>query len=337
MSPSTAAETNTVLRLVLGGDVMLGRIVAQHIRTHGPDYPLGKISALLRGADLALVNLECAITLSDRRWEGTPKAFYFGAPPEAAQSLAHAGIGLASLANNHVLDFGAQGLQDTLHHLRSHGIAHAGAGGDAQTARAPAYLQRKGLSFGMVAYCDHQADFAAGAATPGMSYLDLSDEQNTLAELRRNCTVLQGAGVDWPILSLHWGSNWAERPPDNFVRLAHAAVDMGYGIIFGHSAHLFQGVEIYRGRPIIYAAGDLVDDYYVEPEFRNDRQLLLELELTRAALLRIHLHPVCIDECRTVPATGEDFEAVARRSAALCAELGTRVQREGNRLWIAAQ
>lgn len=62
--------------------------------------------------------------------------------------------------------------------------------------------------------------------------------------------------MDWPILSLHWGSNRAERPPGNFVRLAHAAVDMGYGISFGHSARLFQGVEIYRGRPIIYAAGD---------------------------------------------------------------------------------
>lgn len=325
---------NQPLRVMFGGDVMLGRIVAQYIGTHGVDYPLGRIAALMRVADVTVVNLECAITSSTQPWRGVPKAFYFGTPPEAAQSLENAGVDLVSLANNHTLDFNTEGLHDTLRHLDAHGIAHAGAGANKHAARVPACVERGGVKFGMVAYCDHQEDFAAGDNQPGIAYLDLADEQRTLAEIGKARSALRDNGVHWPILSLHWGSNWAERPSRYFIKLARAAIDMGYGIVFGHSAHLFQGIEIYRGRPIIYAAGDLVDDYYVDPGFRNDHQLLFKLELTRASLLRINLYPVFIGQCRTERATGEQFDYIARRIMRLCAELGTEVQRTEHKLWI---
>lgn len=322
------------LRVMFGGDVMLGRIVAQYIGAHGADYPLGEIAALMRGADVTVVNLECAITSSTQPWHGAPKAFYFGAPPEAAQSLENAGVDLVSLANNHTLDFNSEGLRDTLRHLDAHGIAHAGAGLNKHAAQAPACVERGGAKFGMVAYCDHQEDFAAADNRPGIAYLDLTDEHRTLAEIGKGCAMLRDNGVHWPILSLHWGSNWAERPARYFVKLARAAIDMGYGIIFGHSAHLFQGIEIYRGRPIIYAAGDLVDDYYVDPDFRNDHQLLFELALTRSALQGIALYPVFISQCRAKRAAGRQFDYIARRMTRLCAELGTEVRRAEHKLWI---
>jgi poly-gamma-glutamate synthesis protein (capsule biosynthesis protein) len=146
---------------------------------------------------------------------------------------------------------------------------------------------------------------------------------------------LQRAAVDWPILSLHWGPNMVFRPSLKFRRIAHAAIDMGWKILFGHSAHVFQGIEIYRGCPIMYAAGDLVDDYYVHPDFKNDHQLLFEMELTRDALQRIVLHPVFIEECRIQPATREQAKYIAAWMAELCDEMGTRVQQDGDKLWIA--
>lgn len=331
---SLRPDMDKTLRLMLGGDVMLGRVVAEWIRRYGPDYPLGRIAPLLQAADLTLVNLECAVTTSQQLWQGASKAFYFGAPLEAARSLADAGVDLVSLANNHTLDFDITGLTDTLSHLHAHGIGYSGAGRDLNEARAPVYIERDGVKFGMVAFCDHQEDFAAGESRPGIAYLDLRNEKATLAQFRASCYAMQQTGVDWPILSLHWGSNWAERPSDYFVTLAHTAIDIGYGILFGHSAHLFQGIEIYRGRPILYAAGDLVDDYYVDPEFRNDLQLLFELELSRSKLHRINLHPVFIENCRSVPATGDEFEYIANRITALSAELGVKVQRKENHLWI---
>lgn len=105
------------LRLVFGGDVMLGRTVSAWIRRIGPHYPLRGVARRLRDADLAIVNLECAITSSQQRWKGEQKAFYFGAPLASVDALTDAGIDLVSLANNHILDFEYIGLSDTLRQL----------------------------------------------------------------------------------------------------------------------------------------------------------------------------------------------------------------------------
>ncbi|CAN7390178.1 CapA family protein [Massilia sp. LjRoot122] len=317
------------LRLVLGGDLMLGRLVAKAIARHGPAYPLGPIAGLLRAADLRIVNLECAITRSMAHWDGAPKAFYFGAPPEAALTLAGAGIDIASLANNHSLDYGVTGLRDTIAALEGQGIAHAGAGEDLSAALRPALADCRGLRFGMAAFCDHQRDFAAGPAHAGIAWLDLTDEVKARETLERALAPLLAARVDWPILSLHWGPNMAWRPSTAFRRLAHAAVDMGWKIVFGHSAHVFQGIEVRDGCPILYAAGDLVDDYYVDPAFRNDHQLLFELELDGGRLRRILLRPVFIAQCRTSPANTAQAIWIGRRMGALCRELGTRLDTAG--------
>jgi poly-gamma-glutamate synthesis protein (capsule biosynthesis protein) len=109
---------------------------------------------------------------------------------------------------------------------------------------------------------------------------------------------------------------------------------MGWKIVYGHSAHVFHGVELYRGCPILYATGDLVDDYYVDREFRNDHQLLFELQLGPRALHRIVMRAVFIDDCRTVPATSDQRDWTFRQMTKLCAELGTETRIEGETLLV---
>lgn len=330
----TTSERLPVIRVLFGGDVMLGRNVKEFILRYGADYPLGPVAPVMRDADLAIVNLECAITASLEQWPGPPKMYYFGAPPQAIDSLTRAGVDMVSVANNHLLDFGTDGLHDTLADLRRHGILYAGAGADAGEALMPAVIERHGVRFGMAAFCDHQADFAAGKNVPGIAYLDFDHEYAVLDAWRRALARLRDAQVDWPILSLHWGPNMAFRPSIKFRRLAHAAIEMGWKILFGHSAHVFQGIEMYRGCPIVYAAGDLVDDYRVDPEFRNDHQLLIEMELGRSTLRRIFLYPVFIEDCRTRPASAEQAQYILDWMGALCKELGTDVRRDAQRAWI---
>jgi poly-gamma-glutamate synthesis protein (capsule biosynthesis protein) len=314
-----------MVRVVFGGDVMLGRGVADRIERCSLDYPLGAVAGLMRQADLAVVNLECAVSAAIRRWSGAPKAYYFRAPPAAARALAAAGVGLASLANNHVLDYGVRGLRDTIDALDREGIAHAGAGTDRDAALAPALVERHGIRFGMAAFCDHQRDFAAAGGRPGIAWLDLEQEAAALDAFERALAPLRAAGVDWPILSLHWGPNMVPRPSPRFRRLARGAVEMGWKIVYGHSAHVFQGIELHAGSPILYAAGDLVDDYAVDPDLRNDRQLLFELELEDGALRRILLHPVALKACRARPADAAQAAWTGRGMGELCAELGTRL------------
>lgn len=332
----TEVRRDDEIHVVFGGDVMLGRLVKKAILQYGAGYPLGPVAKTMRDADLAIVNLECAITPNEAFWAGAPKAFYFGAPPEAIHALLGAGVDIVSLANNHVLDFDVEGLLDTLGVLDRHEIRHAGAGLSQAQAQSPALIQCKGASFGMAAFCDHQADFEAGERTPGMAYIDLKDETAATEAFRRALESLRNAAVDWPVLSLHWGPNMVFRPSQKFRRLAHAAIEMGWRIVYGHSAHVFHGIEIYRGCPILYACGDLVDDYYVDPDFKNDHQLLFELVLERETLRRIELHPVFIDRCQVRPASADEAEYIAGWMTSLCAEMETKVERDEHRLWIEA-
>jgi poly-gamma-glutamate synthesis protein (capsule biosynthesis protein) len=325
---------NAPLRLLFGGDVMLGRLVGEAMLREGTDHPLGAIAPLLRGADLAIANLECAVCEPCERWHGLPKAFYFRAPPSAGQALQDAGIGLVSLANNHILDYDVQGLLDTVRILDAHGIAQVGAGTDLAAATAPVIVERRGVRIGMAAFCDHQDDFAATDDHPGMAWLGLHDEAAAIDAFARALAPLRAEGVRWPILSLHWGPNMVSEPSLAQRRLARAAIEVGWKIVFGHSAHVFQGVELHEGCPILYAAGDLVDDYAVDPAFRNDHQLLFELQLGEDALERIVMHPLFIRHCRVYPANSAQRAWILERMRGLCKELGTAARVDGDSLVI---
>jgi poly-gamma-glutamate synthesis protein (capsule biosynthesis protein) len=325
---------NAPLQLLFGGDVMLGRLVGEAMLREGADYPLGAIAPLLRAADLAIANLECAVCEPGERWHGAPKACYFRAPPSAGQALLDAGIALVSLANNHVLDYDVQGLLATLRILDANGIAHAGAGVDLAGALAPVIVERRGVRIGMAAFCDHQDDFAATDDHPGMAWLGLHDEAAAIDAFARALAPLRAEGVQWPVLSLHWGPNMASEPSPQQRRLARAAIDVGWKIVFGHSAHVFQGVELYEGCPILYAAGDLVDDYAVDPAFRNDHQLLFALELGEDAVERVVMHPLFIRRCRVFPANSAQRAWIIERMRGLCRELGTDTRIDGDTLLV---
>jgi len=318
------------MTLLFAGDAMLGRLVGEAIEKEGVDFPLGSIRNLLQSPDITILNLECAITDSEQRWQGAPKAFYFGAPLSAANILKTVGIDVVTLANNHILDFDRQGLLDTLTHLNSQDIQHVGAGLNLSEAKKPMRFEHDGVTFTMMAYCDHQADFSAGDDTPGMNYLDLSEPQNAIMQVEQDFNTLITQPVDWPILSLHWGPNMVLKPSKEFIDIAHAAINIGYKIIFGHSAHVFHGVEFYQGCPIIYAAGDLVDDYAIDPYFKNDHGLLFELEIDNEKVKKIKLHPIFLEFCQTIPANKKQRAFIEKRFTKQCNQLGTEVSRDEN-------
>jgi len=188
------------------------------------------------------------------------------------------------------------------------------------------------MTFAMLAYCDHQRDFNARDNAPGMAFLDLTDIDKALQIITNDFKQLQS--IDWPILSLHWGGNWQQRPSNDFIRLAHAAIDLGFKMIFGHSPHIFQGIEIYHGAPIFYATGDLVDDYYVAEDEYNDHQLLYSCHIANNELTKIDLYPMFIANCQTQFANTEQSEWITHRIKMLCDEMETQVIKQKNHLTI---
>jgi poly-gamma-glutamate capsule biosynthesis protein CapA/YwtB (metallophosphatase superfamily) len=247
--------------LALAGDVMLGRGVRETLHASHPEKPWGNVLPLLLEADVRMANLECAITQHNRTWSRTAKLFHFRADPKAVQILKAAHIDAVSLANNHVLDFEVRGLLDTLHHLSKAVIAFAGAGKDIEAAERPAIVDAGMLRFGLVAFTDIEPAFAAGINQPGTHYLAGSTEGIALSSADRAISAAREAGADIVVFSNHWGPNMVERPSMQFLQFAREVINLGADIYFGPSAHIFQGVEIYRSKPILYDVGDFIDDY----------------------------------------------------------------------------
>jgi poly-gamma-glutamate capsule biosynthesis protein CapA/YwtB (metallophosphatase superfamily) len=320
------------LNLLLSGDAMLGRGVNVVLHRTGPGYPLEPLATLTRAADLFFTNLECAISPRNKIYSGPSKMFYFRADPVAAEALAYAGVDLVSLANNHALDADFIGLLDTLAILDEIGIRHVGAGLDLMEASRPVQFDVKGMKIGVLAYCDHQPDFAAGENRSGIRYIDLSNPE-TPGVLSSEVAAL-ASRVDHVVVAFHWQPNWVPYVPPFYRSLARDLVSSGARLIWGHSPHHFQGVEWIDQSLVIYSSGGLVDDYALEPNFRNDRQLLFQVTLGAPGIEQARAFPIELEYARTYPAGTEARRWIVRYFQQMCAEVGSRVAEDGEWLEI---
>ncbi|KTG30824.1 CapA family protein [Haloferax profundi] len=310
------------LRLGFTGDVMLGRLVNQR-QEHRPSHAVwGSMRERLGSLEGLFVNLECCLSTRGRQWTLTHHPFHFRADPDwAVPALQDVGVTWATLANNHVLDYGDDALEDTFSALEGGGIPYTGAGRTENRAWEPTHVTVDGLDVSLVAFTDNTPEFAADGDSPGTAYVDI--DPNDEGSLERVGTVLERAREDDPdllVASMHWGPNMREYPPESFRAFAHWAVDSGVDIVHGHSAHVFQGVEVYDGSLILYDTGDFVDDYAVDPVLRNDRSFLFEVEVSPTGrLFDLRMIPTEIAECavyRAFPAVAEWCRDTMRRRSA---------------------
>ncbi|MEX2230154.1 MAG: CapA family protein [Dehalococcoidia bacterium] len=324
------------LTLALAGDVMLGRLVNDRLRTRGATHVWDpRLLQAMRRADLRLVNLECALTASSERWhDGGEKIFSFRADPgPAIEALELAGIDFASNANNHACDYGPRGLIDTVEALDRAGIAHAGAGADLDRARAPAMLEAAGQRVVVSAWADYPMQWGATDRDPGINYTEVStalDDFTVVADALREARALG----DLVIFCIHWGPNMRERPTALFREFAHAVIDAGADVFWGHSAHVMHGIEFSNGRPILYDTGDFVDDYMVDPRLRNDLSALFLLRAVAGVVSEVEVLPTRIEDARARLATGADRRRVVQRMTSLCRELGTVVEERSGRIVV---
>jgi poly-gamma-glutamate synthesis protein (capsule biosynthesis protein) len=322
-------------RIGLVGDVMLGRGVDQ--RWGGPDRdPAGIWDGMrdrLRDLDGLVCNLECCLS---NRGEPRDRVFTFRASPDWAVPALRAGnVTVASLANNHVLDFGPDAFADTMASLDAAGVAHAGAGPDLDAAVEPAVVETGGLTVAVVGMTDQYTAYAAGPDDRGTAHTRLRvDDPHTQDLVRTAIGRAESVDPDLIVATLHWGPNWEIRPSRGQQRFARWLVDRGVDVVHGHSAHVVQGVETYRGRPIVYDAGDFVDDYAVKEDLHNDRSALFELAVADGSLAALDVVPVEIAREAVHPAEESVAGWVRDRVRSLSAAFETAVEREGAGLRI---
>ncbi|HEV8573694.1 MAG TPA: CapA family protein [Dehalococcoidia bacterium] len=310
--------------IAVAGDVMLGRLVNRVIQAQGPQYVWGDLLPLLREADLFLVNLECTLTSRTEPWhDGGYKPFHFRAEPSAVDVLKVAGVDFACVANNHIGDFGAQGLIETVRVLDSAGIAHAGAGIDLAAAREAAVLEASGWRVATISATDQARDSAAGETTPGTNYVQICTDKEDFAPVAESIRSARQR-ADLVIFTIHWGPNMRLRPTPDFRAFARAVIHAGADIFWGHSAHLVQGIEVRDGKPILYDTGDFIDDYAVDPELRNDLSALFLVRVRPPVVEKVMVIPVAIHHMQVNLAQGAESDFFVGRLAQLSSEMGTQ-------------
>lgn len=313
-------------KIALMGDVMLGRLVNEVMRNKNVRYVWGDFLPELLKADLRILNLECVISDRGDPWGAFFKAFHFRASPKAIEALKAANIDFVSLANNHSLDYGEAALLDCLRRLKEGGIHFAGAGRRRKDAVQPARLRMGDLSAAIFSCTDNMPEWEAGEDSPGVFYLNPETGENT--ELLFDAVRKVRGEVDFLILSIHWGPNMRTVPSPGFRRFAHEVVDAGVDLLYGHSAHVFQGIEIYKGRPILYDTGDFIDDYAVDPHLRNDWGFLFLVHLARKKVSKIIMQPSIIDQMKANRAPESEAHQIVERMQNFSAKFGTEVREE---------
>jgi poly-gamma-glutamate synthesis protein (capsule biosynthesis protein) len=275
-------------------------------------YPWGDALAVLDqvAPDVRLINLETSITQSDTYWPR--KGINYRMHPANLPCLTAAHVDVCALANNHVLDWSYEGLQETLACLQIAGIKTTGAGQNQDVAAVPAIVELGAKGRVVVfSWADSTsgvpASWAASVDRPGVNWLpDLSTA--TVQQIQAQVQAVKQPG-DIVVASIHWGGNWGYAIPQCQQTFAHQLIDQaGVDVIHGHSSHHVKGLEVYRDKLILYGCGDFINDYEgIEGHeaFRGDLSLmyfahiqpragqLLSLRMVPTQMRGFQLHRAC--------------------------------------------
>ena len=236
------------VRMVVFGDVNLGRAVGQKILENEIDYPFQKISIQRKSGDIVFANLECQLSEQDGETQDPEHNMIFTGPPNGARALSSFGFTLVSTANNHAFDYSLRGLRETIESLEHEGIQHVGSSADSVGRVPPVVLRQNGIAVGFLAYTQF-----VNAAGPWEGRIALFDS----VRARRDIRLLKQKS-EFVIVSFHGGKEYVEEPDPKTRRQMESLVNAGADIVVGHHPHVPQGIEVLNGRVIFYSLGNFI-------------------------------------------------------------------------------
>ncbi len=309
------------ITLLAVGDVCLQR--------PDPEKVFRQVKDLFHQADIVFCNLESTVCSRDTPPTPFVRVIRLRSDPEMVHALTDAGIDIVSLANTHTMDYGPAGLLQTMATLDRHGIRYFGAGRTIAEARTPVVLDLKGTRIAFLGY--HTYDMFAAAAsevTPGQAMVRVSAYLPPPHVFREEVSQMQKdiraarKQADVVIVSWHWGQSMTSQLAVHQPYLGHLAIDAGADAVLGHHAHMLQGIELYRGKPICYSLGNFVMDAGAPMSMEA---LIVKCVIADQRIRRLSFLPAAgtrMGEARILPEA--ESETIFRDMRALCAEVGTR-------------
>ncbi len=245
--------------ILFAGDILMANEITKRLNLK-PERLFEKISKDLKSYDLFFANLETPVCDDGDKYEGKP--YIFRGLPDHVKQIQDLGLDAVSLANNHIMDFGVEGMEQTIDFLDDLDILYSGAGDDAEDARKPLILKHNSTKIYILSYCERPPeDFYATEKNPGAAFLDVKEIISDIKKIRKDNNIV--------LVSLHWGIEQTYTPRYYQKKIARAIIDGGADGIIGHHPHWPQGIEVYRNKPIIYSLGNFINGFYNRIEKDN--------------------------------------------------------------------
>ena len=312
------------ISIIVVGDITIGSGLTPIIEKHDIDVLFAGTRELIQSADIATTTVNTSI--SDR---GEPRygvEHPFRAMPATARGIANAGFKVVSLATPHVMDFGAEALEDTINLLNWYQVKTVGAGLTLDVVRKPAWIDVKSTKVAFLAYY-HGNQFSR-------------DDNNIVAHAVYSETIQAvkrvAQSADLVVVSIHWGKMRRTQVVSERQRFfAHGLIDAGADLLLCQRLHTLQGIEIYEGKPIIYSLADFIYEAY---DKQYAKVVLPKVAFINRGLKSIELTPIWVDnpDAKYQPQvlSGDDAQEALVNYRQLCAKLNTQVTIEGDRGWI---
>jgi len=284
-STPIANQTNTPteqpVKIIAVGDINLGRQTGQKIIAGEIDYPFANISDYLKSADITFGNLESQLADLDGETQSPTNEYRFAGPPAGADSLANAGFDIVSLANNHMWDYGKDRLFETMDNLDRTQVKYVGASRTTENLYQPVIMEVKGQK---IAWFAVTAILNGYEKVGAKDYVAWADDERLIEAIKQVKTpptppLDKGrmGGVDWIIVSMHRGVEYAETPSKPQMEFAHKVIDAGANIVIGHHPHVPEGIESYNNGIIFYSLGNFA--FWQPFDYWTQHSFAIELDL----------------------------------------------------------
>lgn len=298
------------------GDVLLDRGVRKTIENNGICYLFDEVQSYIQQHDLAFFNLECPLTNAGSK-APLLKRFSFRGDVDAVAQLRKVGFNIASIANNHTIDWGRVGFAETWNVLTQGGIFPVGGGCNQREAIKPVLLKKNNLTFAFfgsvsfllegLAYNDDQW---------GPAYADIDSLVKEIKAINNF--------VDYVIVSFHWGDENSPLPNNQQKDYAHKVVDAGADLVIGHHPHVLQSIEVYKDRLILYSLGNFVFDNKSEDQTQT---VIFSCLFEKHKISQNRIYPLEIKNNRPQKTNKEKAQEIINSLAKRSKGYGTRLKR----------
>lgn len=246
---------DSTIEISYAGDAMMDWSVKQAMEQKGVNYPFQDIAPSIKKADFSIVNIETAITTKGTPY---PKQFNFRSNPSSIKGLKQAGFDLVSLANNHSMDYGTEGLVDTMDYLKQQNLPYIGAGADDKEAYQAFHKKINGKVISFLAFSRVLPDGVWFSGPNKIGIANAYEENNVIKTIEREKKV-----ADYVFIYIHWGVEKNNQPEEYQRALAKKMINAGADAIIGSHPHVLQGFEYYKGKPIAYSIGNFLFPNYI--------------------------------------------------------------------------